>query len=148
MYACLIGIAVGIFGLPIALTILIWLCGFTCSGIRAGSGAAGCMSCEARSHGGGVESGGCVASLQSMGTCKVTRGCCAVWIVCMLLGGSAGGGIAAAMFCLGSESGDSTVIGNNTLLCLDGENVNSTLIGNNSLLCNGWVDGNFTLTGY
>ena len=72
------------------------------------------MSIDAQAHGGGVEAGGCVATLQAIGACKLPW-CCTV--VCMLLGGAGGGGIAAAMSstCLGGAAGNSTGTGNDTL---------------------------------
>jgi len=63
-------IAVGV-GVVVAVPIIIACLGFTAHGIARGSVAASMMSYSAISNGGGVRSGGLVATLQSIGELNI-----------------------------------------------------------------------------
>lgn len=85
-----IGLVAGGIGLPLIISTVPFLLGFTVGGIVQGSIAASCMAC----HGGYVPIGGFVATMQSVGEMGCRVGC-QLWIVCIgsLIGVAVGIGI-------------------------------------------------------
>lgn len=65
--APIVGTVEGVILAPLLVKAAVPMIGFTAAGIKSGSLAAGMMSAEAISSGGGVAAGGLVALLQSVG---------------------------------------------------------------------------------